>query len=405
MSWKQNRVLRAFGPQLRRFRSAVLKLPFAAIRGAQFVTGSTSERFGPPRVYSSIQAEQGSPDVVDIVEVVPQITIERQMPLDPGDGGVQVFAKRIKTGQKPAFAARVPRGRCVNEAGWVITQRDHLLADVSIELGANSRALHSSSYVLRLPPCRVFSGSAAIISSAGRRNYFHWILESLPRAYLLQQAGLDVSKADYVFASATSMPFHIQSLEALGVDPKKIVSLAENPHVRADELWVSSIPGVNGNPAPWVVDFLRGLFPDPDGPRKRRLYISRGKTTGPRAATNETDVFGVLEPLGFESIQMEHFTMHEQSDLFKSAEAIVAPHGAGLTNLVFSRPGVKVLEMFGPRYPNPCFWTLANVVGAEYAYILGEGVLDENAGIAGQADPMTVPIDRLKAGLASLGLT
>ena len=56
---------------------------------------------------------------------------------------------------------------------------------------------------------------------------------------------------------------------------------------------------------------------------------------------------------------------------FAAARVIVAPHGAALTNLVFCRPGVRVLELFAPGYTVHCYWTItANIPDARYRYLV-----------------------------------
>jgi capsular polysaccharide biosynthesis protein len=63
----------------------------------------------------------------------------------------------------------------------------------------------------------------------------------------------------------------------------------------------------------------------------------------------------------------------EQALLLSSAKVILAPHGAGLSNLVFCSPGTKVIEVFSPKYVNVCFWSLSNQMNLEYYYLIGEG--------------------------------
>ncbi len=55
------------------------------------------------------------------------------------------------------------------------------------------------------------------------------------------------------------------------------------------------------------------------------------------------------------------------------SEAIVAPHGGGLSNLVFCRPGTKVIEIFSPELVAGYFWKLSNQLGLDYYYVLGKG--------------------------------
>ena len=58
---------------------------------------------------------------------------------------------------------------------------------------------------------------------------------------------------------------------------------------------------------------------------------------------------------------------------------IIAPHGSGLTNIVFSNSGTKLVEIFSPTYMEPCYWRLANALELDYSYILGrENVENHN---------------------------
>ena len=60
--------------------------------------------------------------------------------------------------------------------------------------------------------------------------------------------------------------------------------------------------------------------------------------------------------------------------LFHSAAMVVAPHGAGLANIVFSRPGTYVIEGVCPR-PKMilCFQRLAVILGLHWHGLLSDG--------------------------------
>ncbi|WP_084490540.1 glycosyltransferase 61 family protein [Asaia astilbis] len=49
----------------------------------------------------------------------------------------------------------------------------------------------------------------------------------------------------------------------------------------------------------------------------------------------------VLEGKGFQKIYLETLDLETQIALFRQAECILAPHGAGLANLAFSRQARK----------------------------------------------------------------
>jgi capsular polysaccharide biosynthesis protein len=52
---------------------------------------------------------------------------------------------------------------------------------------------------------------------------------------------------------------------------------------------------------------------------------------------------------------------------------VVAPHGAGLANIVFCQRGTQVVEFFNRAYVNGCYWRLATVQGLDYRPIVSAG--------------------------------
>jgi capsular polysaccharide biosynthesis protein len=57
----------------------------------------------------------------------------------------------------------------------------------------------------------------------------------------------------------------------------------------------------------------------------------------------------------------------EQIDLFADADLIVAPHGAGLSNVVYA-DAVAVIELFGQK-KMASFARLAEMLGHDYTYL------------------------------------
>jgi capsular polysaccharide biosynthesis protein len=75
---------------------------------------------------------------------------------------------------------------------------------------------------------------------------------------------------------------------------------------------------------------------------------------------------------------MESMSVAQQASLLANAKIVVAPHGGGLTNLVFCQPGTKVIEIFSPNYVYPCYWLVSNLVGLEYYCAFGETLAGGN---------------------------
>jgi capsular polysaccharide biosynthesis protein len=78
-----------------------------------------------------------------------------------------------------------------------------------------------------------------------------------------------------------------------------------------------------------------------------------------------------LQKLGFSIVQPELLPVVEQAKLFSAAECIVAPHGAGLANLVFAPPGAHLVELFHPNATAVFYRELAVVCGLRYTRLSG----------------------------------
>lgn len=68
---------------------------------------------------------------------------------------------------------------------------------------------------------------------------------------------------------------------------------------------------------------------------------------------------------------MEDFSFEKQAEIFSKAKVIIAPHGAALTNLIFSNKNIKLLELFPENFQVPCYWILASRLGIKHYSITG----------------------------------
>ncbi|MBV9736152.1 MAG: glycosyltransferase family 61 protein, partial [Acidisphaera sp.] len=66
---------------------------------------------------------------------------------------------------------------------------------------------------------------------------------------------------------------------------------------------------------------------------------------------------------GFTPCALEGMSFKEQILLFQHAEFVIAPHGAGLSNLLFCPGTAKVIELMPEMEMRPFFWLLASKLG------------------------------------------
>ncbi|GAB4134101.1 MAG: hypothetical protein Fur0046_05550 [Cyanobacteria bacterium J069] len=225
----------------------------------------------------------------------------------------------------------------------------------------------------KLPPVEAVSGTVVALAGLSNNIYFHWMLDVLPRLKILQDSGLDLCGVDYWLVSDRHS-WQRDCLHHLNIPPARILPVQDHSHIQADRLIIPSFPGAAAWPQTWVCNWLKESFLDSqnlDSTLPKRLYISRQKARD-RRVINEEAVMSFLESRGFTTIYLETCAIAEQAQLFYNADIVVSPHGSGLTNLAFCRPGTQVIELFSPNYVYPCYWYLSNLIGLDYAYHLGD---------------------------------
>lgn len=252
-----------------------------------------------------------------------------------------------------------------------------------------------------IPPIHELKGWYATITYPASQFYFHWMLESLPRMRLLHDY---IDMLDGVIVPNSPLPFHKQSLAILGIPEKKLIPVGPNTHFRAEHLFVPHC-GSYYNPASWMHGWYKdAIFGPADRrvePKGIKLYVSRSDANV-RRLTNELEIIEHLEPLGFVTASLSDKPFSEQAQLFFDADVIVAPHGAGLANLVFCRPGTKVLEIMPPNWMSPCYFILAKSAGLRYSYLIANESVNEFAGKSAQSRDVAVPLSRFRESVLRL---
>ena len=115
----------------------------------------------------------------------------------------------------------------------------------------------------------------------------------------------------------------------------------------------------------------------PHRPRKKlnRIYISRDKADK-RRIVNETKLFEKLEQLGFKKYILEDMSMNDQVELFYDAEAVVSPHGAGLTNIIYA-DRINVFEIFPQQKIKPSYYFQGLPCGHNYYFFTSKKLMSE----------------------------
>ena len=245
--------------------------------------------------------------------------------------------------------------------------------------------------VARQRPEQTLQGVVCFLDSRSSSIYYHWMVDVLPKIALLRTAGIDLDSIDH-FVVRSHSGFQQQTLSLLGIPLERVMEPWNSGITRCQELIVPYLKhdrgdrfynGLGLGMATWVPRWLKETFLDEDkacltaaatlvrrdtieGPddkdtrgrqveqvkqvkqvkqvrhvrhvRHDKLYISRA-SRGTRSPVDEQTLTQQLNRRGFHCVILEDLTISEQASTLAAATIVVAPHGAGLTNIAFCKTG------------------------------------------------------------------
>lgn len=268
------------------------------------------------------------------------------------------------------YVMMIPEGRYSGaHHGAVLTPDGRIVKDLSHEMFEKFNMQYSGS---PYPFTTSFSGSIAVLHSYFSYNYFHWLFDVASRLDYIRNSNFSVDK--YIVDSRD--PFQEEVLFLLNIPKERRIQVHDKLHIKSNKLIVPSYTGcINSIVPKRSCEFLREellLKRNVKTKKSTRIYISRADANG-RFVSNEEQVMKLLGSYGFTRVVLKPLSVNEKIELFQSAEVIIAPHGAGLTNLIFCNPGTKVIELFNANWMLPCYWMICQHIGLDYYYLVGKG--------------------------------
>jgi capsular polysaccharide biosynthesis protein len=242
---------------------------------------------------------------------------------------------------------------------------------------------HTPSDTVVMTPSRetLHVKEAILLCGRASGNWFHWVLEDLPRLLLIDQ--IPRYRHLPVLVSNNVLNAGSQLLESV-CRSRQIVPVPPKARVRVDRLVVSSaladLPDgpqaetVERRVSACAVNLVRSRFmPKPrptDAPP--RLFLRRAESFTRRSCVNENEIGELLHRHGFIDVAPETLDVDEQIRLYAGAEAIACTMGAAMTNLVWANPACRVLCLFKGEGRGPyLFNTVARTIGIDPVYARG----------------------------------
>lgn len=280
-------------------------------------------------------------------------------------------------------------------SGSVLINNKHLL---NLDFGCTAGLLDSPikpnklKYKLVIAPWSHFWGA-----------YYDYVIYVVAKLCRIEKVyGKEIWKETKVCYPLLKKKFEQEFLAKLGIPSSNVIDTAQN--------WITEIEAdciiAGNNQESWTpslsdMQLLKERFCSdrPEIKTKKRLYISRA---GRRKVINEDEVREVLRTYNFEIIEDVARGLDEQIDLFRSASAIVTPHGAALTNMLWCDEGTTIVELFNQGYMPNYYYYMSIALGHPYSCLIEYDANKPKTHWSNTADDIQVNIPDLKRKLEQL---
>ena len=289
-------------------------------------------------------------------------------------------------------AVVAPDARLVGDGGVVVARDGSLVLETLWDEEDYGR---DYSEPRRVPKPAILAGTHASLITTWHANYYHWMVDALPRLAVLEAAGLqDVS----LIVPDPLATWQQEMLDRVGVTRDRLTPYSRQ-HVRPEHLVWATAPAYVNFATPFVVTWLRERLGGHDRLRgERRIYLKRSTS---RRLENEDEVLRVLDRFGFETVEPDTMSVAEQVRTLSTARVLVAAHGAGIANAVFCDQ-LSLLELFQPGFFTPPYFTLAGAAGWDYWYLTCEASHTSRASRSVKYANLHVPLDLLEATVRAM---
>lgn len=205
----------------------------------------------------------------------------------------------------------------------------------------------------------------------GENNYWHLLRDFIPKLNILHKERRKMSSFNLlVNSNLTENYFKILKffLKKLNLDNLRMIKLNYG-FFKCNKVIVSARPTMK-----YSVNFYDKFITNEPYRKNegKNYYISR-YLASKRKIVNENEIIKMLEKYNYNIIYCENLTFEQQIKIFSNAKNIIAPQGAGLTNLFWSQKGINILEL-STQVVQPFFHKLADTKGINFFRIVGKDI-------------------------------
>jgi|TARA_B110000114_G_C15071367_1_gene389766 capsular polysaccharide biosynthesis protein len=229
-----------------------------------------------------------------------------------------------------------------------------------------------------------FNGkTVTLVQGASGNNYFHFLFDIIPKLILCEKY-ISLQDVNFFYLPG-ELNWQKKILSAFGIPEKKIINSQKYRHIKSDIIlgldhpWYTKgfVHDEFENSPEWIIESLRVKFLkySKKFDCSEKIFLDRSDSKFNHCKIiNNSEIITYLSKKGFKTYQLSKLDFFEQIYLFNNAKIIIGAHGAGFSNIVFSNPGTKILEIIPKTHPRIIYKKISNTLNLSYSKIISEPV-------------------------------
>lgn len=232
----------------------------------------------------------------------------------------------------------------------------------------------------------------SLVQGASGNNYFHFLFDIIVKIKLAETK-YSLNDIDYFYMPG-KFDWQKKILSILGIKENQLIDSSKYRHITADRVIALDHPWYNkgnvqdaiSNIPDWIIFYLREKFLkfSKKFDCSDKIFIDRSDSKFNHCKLiNNQEIIDFLRKEGFESYQTSKLDFFEQIYLFNNAKIIIGPHGAAFSNIIFSKPGLKLIELIPEYHSSIKCEKISNLLKFDYKKIKLDREINDNVNLTG----------------------
>lgn len=192
-------------------------------------------------------------------------------------------------------------------------------------------------------PVRRIEERAVMLSGPGYSIYGHWIIDILPRLWVLHAAGVDLTSLKFILP-VQQPPFAIELLALFGIGEHQLVRFDERQEIlEVAELLLPTnlrrgnrLDSLMVHARAFLLERIRPSLRVCSAAQEPLVFVTRRNADPSRTLVNRDRAEEIAQQAGYKIVDPAQMSIAEQIVLFQGARSLMGEYGSGLHNSLFA---------------------------------------------------------------------